>query len=87
MQEIYQQRDTAQNNYLAAKIFAYALTARNTHWMLGTQRPDGETIAQQFLLFRHLLDLEAYRRERNLTLKPVDLFRPEAYEIGIQESK
>ena len=55
--------------------------------MLGTQRPDGETLAQQFLLFRHLLDLEAYQRERNLTLKPVDLFRPEAYEIGIQESK
>jgi hypothetical protein len=87
MQELYQQRDTAQNNYLAAKIFVYTLTARNTHWMLGTQRPDGETLLLQFLQFRHLLDLEAYRRERNLTLKPADLFRPEAYEIGIQESK
>lgn len=86
MQELYQQRDTAQNNYLAAKIFVYALTARSTHWMLDTKRPNGETLVQQFQQFRHLLDLEAYRRERNLTLKPVDLFRPEAYEIGIHES-
>lgn len=87
MQELYEQRDTAQSNYLAAKIFAYALAARNTNWMLDTQRPDGETLLQQFLQFRHLLDLEAYRRERNLTLKPVDLFQPEAYEIGILESE
>lgn len=86
MQELYEQRDTAQNNYLAAKIFAYTLAARNTNWMLDVQRPDGETLLQQFLQFRHLLDLEAYRRERNLTLKPVDLFQPEAYEIGILES-
>ena len=54
--------------------------------MLDVQRPDGETLLLQFLQFRHLLDLEAYRRERSLTLKPVDLFRPEAYEIGILES-
>lgn len=87
MQELYEQRDTAQSNYLAAKIFAYTLAARNTHWMLGVQRPDGETLLQQFLQFRHLLDLEAYRRERNLMLKPVDLFQPEAYEIGVLESE
>ncbi|MCM1150411.1 MAG: hypothetical protein NC209_04890 [Alistipes sp.] len=85
MHELYNLKDTAQCNYIAAKIFAYALTVKNNCWMLDTERPDGEILVQQFQQFRRLLDLEIYRREANLAAESVDLFRPEAYRFGIEE--
>ena len=71
-------RDTAEKNYLAAKLFYY-VTARDDFRMYGTPHPGRETLAP---LFRQLLDAEARCREPGTDILSSELFSIEIYDMG-----
>lgn len=73
-------RDTAERNYLAAKLFYYVAAARDGFWMYGTPHPDRETLSRLFRQFRQLLESEAACRENGIDIPSFELFGTELYD-------
>lgn len=73
-------RDTAERNYLVAKLFYYVAAARDDFWMYGTPHPDRETLSRLFRQFRQLLESEAACRENGIDIPSFELFGTELYD-------